>query len=498
MTAQTPNIHRWRAFALLAVAAFMTVMDLTIVNTALPTIGRELHFSQTSLLWVVTAYELAYGGFLLLGGRAADLLGRRRVIIAGLAVFTAASLGASLAGSETVLIAMRATQGLGAAMFLPAALSTVRNMFTEGAERNKALGIWGALAALGATAGLVFGGLLTRFAGWQYIFWLNVPVGVVALLLIRRVVPETRVEAAPRRYDPLGAVTVTGALLLLAYAIAQAPRVGWGRPRTIAELGIGAALLGAFLVIERRGQAPLIPLRIFRLQTLAGANAVGFLLGASFYSFIFIGTLYMQQVLGYSALQGGFAWAASGLASMVFAGLSQALVTKVSAKLVMAFGMTVLGVGIFWTAQAPVHGHFLGDLFGPFLVAVGMGTAFTFIPIQIAALAGVSEREAGLASGLIYTSQELGGALGIAIASSVAASHYTTLVRHGDTVRAALTGGFHSALWVAGVIALLAIPVTFLLIRKDEMAKAVAATTVRGSAARTGQMTTTSQTTEQE
>jgi EmrB/QacA subfamily drug resistance transporter len=472
----TPIIHRWRAFSLLAVAAFMTVMDLTIVNTALPTIGRELHFSQTSLLWVVTAYELAFGGFLLLGGRAAALLGRRRVIIAGLAVFTAASLGASLAASETVLIAMRATQGFGAAMFLPAALSTVRNMFSEGAERNKALGIWGALAALGATAGLVFGGLLTRFAGWQYVFLLNVPVGVVALLLIRRVVPETRVDTARRRYDPLGAVTVTGALVLLAYAIAQAPMVGWGQPRTIAELGIGAALLAAFLVIESRGEAPLMPLRIFRLQTLAGANAVGFLLGASFYSFIFIGTLYMQQVLGFSALQGGFAWAASGIASMLFAGISQALVTKISAKLVMAFGMTVLGVGIFWAAQAPVHGHFLGNLFGPFLVAVGMGTAFTFIPIQIAALAGVAEREAGLASGLIYTSQELGGAVGIAIASSVAAGRYATLVRGGDTVRAALTGGFHSALWVSGVIALLAVPVTFLLIRKDEMATAVAAT----------------------
>src|ERR1700716_303744 len=476
MTSQVPNIHRWRAFSLLAVAAFMTVMDLTIVNTALPTIGRELHFSQTSLLWVVTAYELAYGGFLLLGGRAADLLGRRRVIIAGLAVFTVASLGASLAGSEAVLIAMRATQGFGAAMFLPAALSTVRNMFTEGAERNKALGIWGALAALGATAGLVFGGLLTRFAGWQYVFLLNVPVGVVALLLIRRVVPETHVDTARRRYDPLGAVTVTGALVLLAYAIAQAPLVGWGQPRTIAELGIGAALLAAFLVIESRGESPLMPLRIFRLQTLAGANAVGFLLGATFYSFIFIGTLYMQQVLGFSALQGGFAWAASGIASMLFAGISPALVTKISAKHVMAFGMTVLGVGIFWTAQAPVHGHFLADLFGPFLVAVGMGTAFTFIPIQIAALAGVSEREAGLASGLIYTSQELGGAVGIAIASSIAAGHYATLVRGGDTVRAALTGGSHSALWVSGVIALLAIPVTFLLIRKDEMATAVAAT----------------------
>ena len=472
-------INRWRAFSLLAVAAFMTVMDLTIVNTALPTIGQDLHFRQTSLLWVVTAYGLAYGGFLLLGGRAADLLGRRRMIIAGLAVFTAASLGASLAGSEAVLIAMRAVQGLGAAMFLPAALSTVRNMFTEGAERNKALGIWGGLAAMGATFGVVFGGLLTRFAGWQYIFLLNVPIGVVVLLLVRRVVPETRVEVARPRFDPLGAVTVTGALVLLAYAIAQAPQVGWGATRTIAELAIAVALIGAFLAIETRAEAPLMPLRIFRLRTLAGANAVGVLLGASFYSFIFIGTLYMQQVLGFSALQGGFAWASAGITSMLFAGISQLLVTKGSAKLVMAFGMTVIGVGILWTTQAPVHGHFWANLFGPFLIAVGMGSAFAFIPVSIAALAGVDEHEAGLASGLIYTSQELGGALGIAIASSIAASHYKTLLRGGDSVHAALTGGFHSALWASGAIALLAIPVTFLLIRKEEMATAVAATALR-------------------
>jgi EmrB/QacA subfamily drug resistance transporter len=431
---------------------------------------------------VVTAYGLAYGGFLLLGGRAADLLGRRRMIIAGLAVFTAASLGAALAGSDAVLIATRAVQGLGAAMFLPAALSTVRNMFTEGAERNKALGIWGGLAALGATFGVVFGGILTRYAGWQYVFLMNVPVGVVTLLLIRRVVPETRVDAARRRYDPLGAVTVTGALVLLAYAIAQAPRDGWGATRTIAELAIAVALLGAFLAIESGGEAPLMPLRIFRLRTLAGANAVGVLLGASFYSFIFIGTLYMQQVLGYSALQGGFAWASAGITSMLFAGVSQLLVTKGSAKLVMAFGMTVIGVGILWTTQAPVHGHFWANLFGPFLVAVGMGSAFAFIPVSIAALAGVDEHEAGLASGLIYTSQELGGALGIAIASSIAASHYNTLLRGGDSVNAALTGGFHAALWVSGAIALLAIPVTFLLIRKDEMATAVAATALRGPA----------------
>jgi MFS family permease len=325
----------------------------------------------------------------------------------------------------------------------------------------------------------VFGGLLTRFAGWQCVFLVNVPVGVLALSLIRRVVPETRVDAERRRYDPLGAVTVPGSLVLLAYAIAQAPRVGWGATRTIADLAIAAAPLGAFLVSEIRSDAPLMPLRIFRLQTLAGANAVGFVLGASFYSFIFVGTLYMQQVLGYSALQGGFAWATSGVASMLLAGVSQMLVTKISPKLVIAFGMTVLAVGIFWTTQAPVHGHFMSNLFGPFLLGVGMGTAFTFIPIQIAALAGVCHGDTGLASGLIYTSQELGGALGIAIASSIAASHFNRLLHAGNTVPAALTGGFHAALWVSGAMALLAIPVTFLLIRRDEMEKAVSATRLR-------------------
>ena len=477
-TESEPSVRRWRAFSLLAVAAFMTVMDLTIVNTALPTIGRKLHFSQGSLLWVVTAYELAYGGFLLLGGRAADLLGRRRMIIAGLTVFTAASLGASLAHSEAVLIAARAVQGLGAATFLPAALSTVRNMFTEGAARNKALGIWGALAALGATAGLVFGGLLTRYAGWQYVFWLNVPVGTVALLLIRRVVPDSRIEVTKRQYDPLGAVAVTAALVLLAYAIAQAPQVGWSAGRTVAELAIGVALLGVFVAIESRGQAPLMPLRILRLQTLAGANAVGFLLGASFYAFIFIGTLYMQQVLGYSALKGGLAWAIAGTASMLFAGISQLLVTKGSAKLVMALGMACVGAGTLWLTQAPEHGVFWANLFGPVLVGCGMGTAFSFIPISIAALAGVGENEAGVASGLIYTSQELGGALGIAIASSIAAGHTRKLLHAGDTVGVALTGGFHSALWVSGAIALAAIPVTFLMIRKDDMTAAVAATAI--------------------
>jgi EmrB/QacA subfamily drug resistance transporter len=470
------HTNRWRAFALLAVAFFMTTIDLTIVNTSLPTIGRDLHFAETSLLWVVTAYGLAYGGFLLLGGRAADLLGRRRIFMAGLGLFTAASLGAGLAGSEAFLIAMRAVQGLGAAMLIPAALSSVRNMFDEGSERNKALGIWGALGAGGASVGIILGGLLTRYVGWEYVFFINVPVGATALLLAPRLVPESRVDGA-RRYDPFGAVTVTAGLVLLVYAISQAPRYGWGATRTIAVLAGAAVLLASFLAIERRAESPLLPLRIFRLRTLAGANAAGLMLGASFYAFIFIGTLYMQQVLGYSPLKGGLTWLISSLASIVFAGLSQVLVTRGSVRLVMALGMTLIGAGIVWATQMPDHASFWAHMFGPLLV-VGIGTAFAFIPISIGALAGVSEHEAGLASGLIYTSQELGGAIGIAIASSVAATHYKVLLHAGSSGPAALTAGFQQAFWVLGAIALLAVPAVFALIPRDKPATAAAGAAV--------------------
>ncbi len=482
------QVHRWRAFAVLAVSYFMTIADLAIVNVALPTIGRKLHMAESDLQWVVTGYALTFGGFLLLGGRAADLLGRRRILLAGLAVFTAASLSCGLATTEEFLIPMRCVQGLGAAIVLPAALSIVMNMFPEGAERNKALGAWGAIGASGATVGLIAGGLLTRYAGWQYIFFLNVPVGVAALLLAPRVVPESRLETARRRYDPLGAVTVTGGLSLLVYAISTAPQAGWGTARTVTLLAVSAALLAAFGVIETRVEAPLMPLRIFRRSTLAGANAVGLLLGGSFFAFIFIGTLYMQQVLGYSALQAGLAWLAASLSSVAFAGLAQALVTRGSAKLVMAAGMALIGGGLLWAAQVPTHGHFWANLAGPFLIT-GIGTAFAFIPVSIAALAGVGEHEAGLASGLINTSQQLGGAIGVAVASTIAASRVTALAHQGAAPAAALTGGFQQALWACGAIALSAVPVTFLLIRRSELAQAVASTAVRdpkGAPARAG------------
>jgi MFS family permease len=291
-------------------------------------------------------------------------------------------------------------------------------------------------------------------------------------------VPESRLATERRRYDPFGAITVTGGLSLLVYAISTAPQIGWTTARTLVLLAVSVALLAAFLVIETRVEAPLMPLRIFRLKTLAGANAVGLLLGASFFAFIFIGTLYMQQVLGYSALQAGLAWLAATLTSVGFAGVSQALVTRGSAKLVMAAGMAMIGGGVLWATQVPVHGSFWASLAGPFII-VGIGTAFAFIPVSIAALAGVAEHEAGLASGLINTSQQLGGAIGVAVASTIAATRATALLHQGTAPAAALTGGFQWAFWACGLIGLSAVPVTFLLVRRHELAKAVAAATVK-------------------
>jgi EmrB/QacA subfamily drug resistance transporter len=477
MTSTSPTINRWRAFALLAVAYFMTIIDLTIVNVSLPTIGRDLHFSPTNLQWVVTAYALTFGGLLLLGGRAADLLGRRRILLLGLALFTTASLACGLATGEAFLIGSRAAQGVGAAIMLPAALSIVMNMFEEGAERNKALGVWGGLGAAGATVGLIAGGLLTRYVGWQYIFFLNVPIGAAALALAPRMVPESRLATERRRFDVAGAVTGTAGLVLLVDAISQAPQYGWGATRTLVLLGASVALLVAFLVVESRVESPLLPLSIFRLRTLAGANVAGLLLGGSFFAFVFVGTLYMQQVLHYSALQSGVAWLAASLTSVALAGVSQWLVTRGGAKIVMAIGMTLIGAGVIWATQVPVHGHFLANLAGPFAIA-GAGTAFAFIPISIGALAGVTEHRAGLASGLLNTSQQLGGAIGIAIASSVAASHTHGLLHAGHAAPMALTAGFQRALWVLGAVALLALPAIFTLVRRSELSDAVAKTTI--------------------
>ena len=464
---------RWRVFALLGVTYLITTIDLTIVNVSLPTIGRELHFSATNLQWVVTAYALTFGGFLLLGGRFADLLGRRRILMAGLGLFTAASLGCALAPGETFLIAMRGAQGLGAALMSPAALSIVMNTFSEGAERNKALGIWGGLGAGGGTVGLIAGGVITRYIGWRYIFYLNVPVGAVVLALAPRIVPDSRLALSRRRFDLAGAITGTGGLVLLVYALSQAPQHGWGATPTIVLVAASVAVLIAFLVIESRVRDPLVPLSIFRLRSLAGANLAALLLGGSWFAFIFAGTLYMQEVLHYSALQTGAAWLAASVTSMALAGVSQLLVTRIGAKIVMAIGMTMIGASIIWATRMPVHAHFLANLAGPFVLG-GAGTAFSFIPISVAALEGVTERQSGLASGLLNTSTQVGAAIGTAIASSVAVSATKALLRSGDALPRALTGGFHRTFWVLGAIALAAPPAIIALLRQSGRSKAPA------------------------
>jgi EmrB/QacA subfamily drug resistance transporter len=477
----TGHVNRWYAFALLGVAYFMTTIDLTIVNVSLPTIGRDLHFGPTNLQWLATAYALTYGGFLLLGGRVADLLGRRRIVMLGLGLFASASLACALATSEALLIAMRAAQGVGAAVMIPAALSIVMNMFEEGAERNKALGIWGGLGAGGGTVGLIAGGLITRYLGWQYIFFLNVPIGAAALALAPLIVPDSRITA-PRRFDVAGAVVGTAGLVLLVDAIAQAPSYGWGATRTVVLLAAALGALLTFLAIESRVEDPVLPLAIFKVRTLAGANLAGLLLGASFFAFVFTGTLYMQQVLHYSPLQTGAAWLAASVTSMALAGVSQALVTRVGPRPVMAAGMALIGAGVIWAAQTPVDGHFLANLAGPFVVA-GAGTAFSFIPISVAALAGVAEHQSGVASGLLNTSTQFGAAIGTAIASSVAASHTGALLRGGDTASVALTGGFHQTFWVLGAIALIAPPAIFALVRSRQLPDPAAASS--GGAHRT-------------
>lgn len=468
----TRHPHRWLAFALLGMTYLITTVDLTIVNVSLPTIGRDLHFRETNLQWVATAYALTFGGLLLLGGRFADLLGRRRILMLGLAAFTAASLGCALATDQPLLIAMRAAQGIGAALMIPAALSIVMSMFREGAERNKALGIWGGLGAAGGTAGLIAGGVITRYLGWEYIFYLNVPIGAAALLLAPRVVPDSRLSVARRRFDVGGAIASTGGLVLLVDALAQAPQYGWDAARTIALLAASAAVLATFLVIESRVEEPIVPLSIFRLRTLFAANVAALLLGASFFAFVFAGTLYMQEVLHYSALQTGAAWLAASVTSMALAGVSQRLVTRIGARTVTPIGMTLIATGIVWATRTPAHAHFLADLAAPFVVA-GAGTAFSFIPISVAALEGVTEHQSGLASGLLNTSTQFGAAIGTAIASSVAASGTSALLRAGDAAPTALTGGFHQAFWVLGAIALIAPPSTLIMTRRARRARAL-------------------------
>jgi EmrB/QacA subfamily drug resistance transporter len=462
-----PDPRRWQALALVCVAFFMTVLDGTIVTVALPSIKNSLHVPDPTLQWVLIAYTITFGGLLLLGGRAADLLGRRRLFMIGLTIFTAASLACGLANTIGVLIAARTVQGVGAAIVSPAVLSIITTTFEEGSERNKALGIWGAIGGSGAAAGVLFGGILTKYAGWEWIFFVNVPVGALVLALTRSIVRESRIPAL-RGFDAGGAVTITSSLSLLVYTISKAPDVGWGNGRTIGLLIASAVLFVAFLVIETRSPSPMVSFEIFRIRTVTGANVCGLFVGAVVFSNFFLLTLYVQQVLGYSALKTGLTFLATAGTVVLVAGISQALVTRVGPRPVMAIGLTLITGGMLWYTQIPVRGSFVTHLLPGYLL-VGFGMAFAFIPMSIAALAGVEPQEAGLASGLINAAQQIGGALGVAIAATVAFTHTKTLLASGHSPAQAATSGYALGFWVIAGISAAAVVACIALVRGQEL-----------------------------
>ena len=464
--------RKWLALALLLGVQFMVVLDIAIVNVALPSIQNDLGFSERNLQWVVSAYALLFGGLLLLGGRVADLLGRRRLFIGGLVVFTLASLASGLAWSEAVLIGARAFQGFGAALITPAALSILTTTFPEGKERNAALGAWGAVGAFGAVAGVLLGGVLTSALSWHWIFYVNVPVGLLGLALAPFVLTESR-DAQAKSYDVPGAALVTGGLVTLVYAITQANNYGWTSLATIGLFAASIALLAAFVVWEQRTAEPLMRFGILRLRTVSGANVAGLVLGTALFGMFLMLTLYMQQVLHYSAMKTGVAYLAVAATAIVWSAVAAQLVTRVGVKPVLVAGMTALAAGLLYFTQVSVGGTYLGDLLPGFLL-ISVGIGFSFVPISIAALAGVQPAEAGLASGLINTSQQIGGALGIAALTSIATSTTNTKVSSGTQLPVALTDGFQSAFYGAAGVAILGILVALFVVRRRDLADAVA------------------------
>jgi EmrB/QacA subfamily drug resistance transporter len=470
VTTAAPDPLRWKALTVVCAAFFMTILDVSIVNVALPSIEKALNFSRDNLQWVITAYAITYGGFLLLAGRLADLYGRRRVFVIGVVIFSIASLFCGLAWSEGVLIASRAIQGVGAAVITPSALSIVMTTFDEGAERNKALGIWGALGGGGAAVGVLAGGILTTYLSWRWIFFVNVPVGAIALLATPRFVRESRADEK-KSLDIAGAVTVTAGLALLVYAVSKAPDHGWGSAWTLIPLVVAVLLLLAFVGIERRAKDPLMPFSIFRIKTVAGANVCGLLLGAITFANFYLLTLYVQQVLGYSAIKTGITFVVTAGSAVLWAGLAQSLTTRLGVKPVLAAGFLAMTAGAVYYTQIPTSGSFVTALLPGYLL-IGFGLPFTFIPVSIAALAGVSYDEAGLASGLINTSQQIGGAVGIALCASVFLSRFNNLIEtHGQSYFAqAFTSGTALAFWVLVGISVAAFIAGLLLIKREELA----------------------------
>ncbi|MGZ4639806.1 MAG: DHA2 family efflux MFS transporter permease subunit [Actinomycetes bacterium] len=467
----TTERRKWLALGLLSAVQFMVVLDIAIVNVALPSIQVDLGFSEENLQWVISAYALFFGGFLLLGGRAADLLGRRRVFASGLVLFTVASLLAGLAWSDRSLIGARALQGLGAAIISPAALSILSTTFAEGRERNRALGVWGAVGGFGAAAGVLLGGVLTDALSWAWIFFVNIPVGVTAVVLAPFLLEESR-DARVQRFDAPGAVLVTAGLSSLVYAITQAGQQGWLAARTLGFLVVALALLAGFVAWELRQSEPLMRFGILRTRTVAGANVAGFILGTALFSMFLMLTLYMQQVLGFSAMRAGVAYLAVAGSAIVWSTVAAQLVTRLGVKPVLVVGMVSLTAGLGYFTRVSVDGSYLSDLLPGFLLA-GLGIGFSFVPISIAALAGVGPSEAGLASGLFNTSQQIGGALGIAALSTIATSQTASSVATGAAVPVALVDGFTAAFAAGVVVAALGILAALTLIRRAELEPAL-------------------------
>jgi EmrB/QacA subfamily drug resistance transporter len=446
------STSKWSALALLAAAQFVVVLDASIVNVALPSIGRDLNFAQENLSWVINAYTLTFGGFLLLGGRMADLLGRRRLFLGGLILFALASLAGGFAQSEGQLIGARAVQGLGAALLSPAALSLVTVIFSEGAERNKALGVWGAVAGSGGAVGVLLGGMLTEWAGWEWVLFVNVPIGLAAAALAPRLLPESRNEGA-RHFDFAGAVSITAGLSILVYALVDATDAGWTSGQTLGLLALALALIGAFVAIERTTRAPLVPFPgIFRIRTISGINLTALFIAMALFSMFFFVSLYMQQVLGYSALKSGLSYLPLALGIIVSAGMASGLTTRFGFKPVLIAGLILTAGGLVWFSQVSADGGYVSDiLFPSLLAAVGLG--FAFVSMTVAAVSGVEPHEAGLASGLINTSQQVGGALGLAILASVANTRTLDVAAGGTSMPIALTEGFQRAFTVGAMFA---------------------------------------------
>jgi EmrB/QacA subfamily drug resistance transporter len=465
-----PDPRRWWALALLCGAFFMVILDAAIVTVALPSIEKELGFSAQGLQWVVSAYALTFAGLLLLGGRAADLLGRRRVFMVGLVLFTLASLLCGLAWSDAALIGARAFQGIGAAIMTPTALSIITTLFKEGPERNKALGIWGALGGIGATTAWLVGGPIVDGLGWEWIFFINIPVGLVALALVPLLLHESRARGVRRSYDPAGALTITGSLALLVYAIVDAPNTGWGDPQTIILLVASAVLLATFVLIESRHRAPLVPLRIFRSRTIVGANAVMLVFGTLPYGLGFVLTLYAQQVLGYSAIKFGLTSLVFPVMAAVGSIFGQSIVLRLGFRPVAAVGMALMGGGALLLTQVSVGGSYFGDIFFGLLV-FGPGVGLAFVTASIAALAGVPERESGVAAGLSNTSFQIGAALGVAVVTTVAVTRTEDFLatNSGANRLVALTEGFQSAFLAVAILAGIGVALALLLLGRPRV-----------------------------